>query len=175
VVQTVKRPLRKCGLQKGHLGDWDIQSPWLAMGYRFNRQAFLVSFSLYFLLYDRNPNLPTRIHHESNEVVNLDDSEMWLRVCFQCAKFFRKVMLVAFKNLAIAQHKDTLWYATIWGGGYWPLIRRFHVGGYVCLQQTALTTLDVMAGRTILPLREVLVLEFSCWRLWWCCLEGPCA
>jgi hypothetical protein len=37
VVQTVKRALRKYGLQKGHLGDWDIQSPWLAMGYRFSR------------------------------------------------------------------------------------------------------------------------------------------
>jgi transposase-like protein len=36
-VQTVKRALRKYGLQKGHLGDWDIQSPWLAMGYRFSR------------------------------------------------------------------------------------------------------------------------------------------
>ncbi len=28
VVQTVKRALRKYGLQKGHLGHWDIQSPW---------------------------------------------------------------------------------------------------------------------------------------------------
>jgi transposase InsO family protein len=37
MVQTVKRALRKYGLQKGHLGDWDIQSPWLAMGYRFSR------------------------------------------------------------------------------------------------------------------------------------------
>jgi len=33
VVQTVKRALHKYGLHKGHLGDWDIQSPWLAMGY----------------------------------------------------------------------------------------------------------------------------------------------
>ncbi len=33
VVQTVKRALRKYGLQKNHLGDWDIQSPWLAMEY----------------------------------------------------------------------------------------------------------------------------------------------
>jgi transposase-like protein len=47
VVQTVKRTLRKYGLQKGHLGDWDIQSPWLAMGYRFNRQASLASFLPY--------------------------------------------------------------------------------------------------------------------------------
>jgi transposase-like protein len=32
VVQTVKRALHEYGLQKGHLGDWDIQSPWLAVG-----------------------------------------------------------------------------------------------------------------------------------------------
>jgi hypothetical protein len=36
VVQAVKKALRKYGLQKVHLGDWDIQSPWLAMRYRFN-------------------------------------------------------------------------------------------------------------------------------------------
>jgi hypothetical protein len=134
VVQTVKRALCKYGLQKGHLRDWDIQSPWLAMGYRFSCQASLASFSHYFLLYDRNPDLPTTIHRESNEVVNLDDSEMWLKVCFQHAKLFRRVMSAAFENLAIAQHRDTLRYAIIWGGGYRPSIRRFHVGDYVYLQ-----------------------------------------
>jgi hypothetical protein len=81
VVQMVKRALHKYGLQKGHLGDWDIQSPWLAMGYRFSHQASLASFSPYFLLYSRNIDLPTTIHRESNEVVNLDDPEMWLTVC----------------------------------------------------------------------------------------------
>jgi len=79
VVQTMKRALRK----NGH-----IQSPWLAMGYRFSRRASLASFSPYFLLYGRNPNLPTTIRHEFNEVVNLDDPEMWLRVCSQPAELF---------------------------------------------------------------------------------------
>jgi hypothetical protein len=50
--------------------------------------------------------------------------EMWFRVCSQRAKLFRRVMLVAFENLAIAQHMDTLQYATIQGGGYRPSIRR---------------------------------------------------
>jgi hypothetical protein len=59
-------------------------------------------------------------------------------------------MLATFENLAIAQHKDTLRYATIWGGGYQPSIHRFHVGDYVYLQQIAPTMLDVMAGRIIL-------------------------
>ncbi len=83
-------------------------------------------------------------------MVILDDLEMWLRVCSQCAELFRKVMPTAFKNLAIAQHRDTLQNATIRGGGYRPSICKFHVGDYVYLQQTAPTTLDVTVGRTIL-------------------------
>ncbi len=94
--------------------------------------------------------MPTTIRREFNKVVNLDDPEMWLRVCSQRVELFRKVMPVAFENLAIAQHRDTLRYATIRGGGYRPSIRRFHVGGYVYLQQTALMMLDVMASRTTL-------------------------
>ncbi len=89
-------------------------------------------------------------------MVNLDDPKMWLRVCSQRAELFRKVMLVAFENLTIAQHMDTLRYATIWGGGYRPSIRRFHVGDYVYLQQTALMMLDVITGHTILRMRKVL-------------------
>jgi hypothetical protein len=134
VVQMMKRALRKYGLQKGHLGDWDIQSPWLAMGYRFSHQASLASFSPYFLLYDRDPNLPTTIRRESSEVVNFDDPKMWLRACSQRAGLFRRVMPAAFENLAIAQHRDTLRYATIRGGGYRPSICRFYVGDYVYLQ-----------------------------------------
>jgi hypothetical protein len=58
------------------------------------------------------------IRHEFSEVVNLDDPEMWLRMCSQRVEFFRRVMPAAFENLAIAQHRDTLQYAIIWGGGY---------------------------------------------------------
>jgi hypothetical protein len=98
----MKRALCKYGLHKGNLGDWDIQSPWLAMGYRFSRQASLASFSPYFLLYGRDPDLLTTIRRESSEVVNLNDSKMWLRVCSQHVEFFRKVMLATLEKLAIA-------------------------------------------------------------------------
>ncbi len=92
----------------------------------------------------------TIIRRESSEVVNLDDPEMWLKVCCQHAELFQRVMPAVFENLTIVQHKDTLRYAIIQGGGYRPSIRKFHVGDYVYLQQTAPTTLDVTAGRTIL-------------------------
>jgi hypothetical protein len=39
-------------LNKGHHGDWDLQLPWIAMGYRFNKQASLASFSPYYLLFE---------------------------------------------------------------------------------------------------------------------------
>ncbi|OAE27650.1 hypothetical protein AXG93_3337s1130 [Marchantia polymorpha subsp. ruderalis] len=79
VVQTMKSTLRKYDLQKGHLGNWDIQLPWLAMGYRFSRQASLASFSPYFLLYGRDLDLPTSIRRESSKVMSLDDPNMWMR------------------------------------------------------------------------------------------------
>jgi hypothetical protein len=90
-------------------------------------------------------------------VVNLDDPKMWLKVCSQRVELFRRVMPTTFENLAIAQHRDTLRYAIIWGGSYRPSIHRFHVGDCVYLQQTTLTTLDVTACCTILRMREVLV------------------
>jgi hypothetical protein len=42
-------------------------------------------------------------------------------------------MPMAIENLAIAQHWDTLHYATICEGGYRPHIQRFEQGDYVCL------------------------------------------
>jgi transposase InsO family protein len=54
MVQTVKRGLRKYSLKKGHHGDWDLQLPWIAMGYRFSKQASLASFSPYYLLFGRH-------------------------------------------------------------------------------------------------------------------------
>jgi hypothetical protein len=74
----------------------------------------------------------------------------------QRAELFKRMMSMALENLSIAQHRDTLRYAMIRGGGYRPQVRRFQPGDYVYLQQTAPTTLDVTAGRIILRVREVL-------------------
>ena len=156
IVQTVKRGLCKYGLQKGHLGDWDIQLPWLAMEYRFNKQASLASFSPYFLFFGREPELPMSIRRDVASVVNFDDLDVGIQACEQQATLFKRAMPIALENLTIAQHRDTLRYATIRGGGYCPRLRRYELGDYVYLQQTTPTTLDVTAGRIILRIRAVL-------------------
>ncbi|CAM6090591.1 unnamed protein product [Calypogeia fissa] len=86
----------------------------------------------------------------------MDNPDVWVKVCYERAKLFRRILPMTFQNLAIAQHCDTLQYATICGGGYRPGIRRFNPRDYVYLQQVAPTTLDVTAGRTILQVRKVL-------------------
>jgi hypothetical protein len=89
-------------------------------------------------------------------LANMDNLDTWALVSEQWAELFKKVMPMALDNLSIVQHRDTLWYATIQGGGYRPQVRRFRPGDYVYLQQTAPTTLDVTAGKIILRVREVL-------------------
>ena len=53
VVQTTKRGLRKYELLWGSHQDWDLMLPWIAMGYRFSRQASLASYNPHQLLYGR--------------------------------------------------------------------------------------------------------------------------
>ena len=43
-------------------------------------------------------------------------------------------MPMTFDNLTIAQHYDTLRYATIKGRGYQPHLQKFVVGDYIYLQ-----------------------------------------
>jgi hypothetical protein len=144
-------------MNKGHHGDWDLQLPWIAMGYRFSKQASLASFSPYYLLFGRHPVLPKAIQADADTLLaNMDNPDTWALVSEQRAELFKHVMPMALENLSIAQHRDTLPYATIRGGGYRPQVRRFQFGDYVYLQQIAPTTLDVTARRVILRLREVL-------------------
>jgi hypothetical protein len=43
--------------------------PWLAMGYRFSKQASLAFFSPYMLLFGREPELPLAIRKKVSRVV----------------------------------------------------------------------------------------------------------
>jgi hypothetical protein len=96
------------------------------MGYRFSKQASLASFSPYYLLFGRHPVLPKAIQADADTVLaNMDNPDTWALVSEQRADLFKRVMSMALENLSIAQHKDTLRYAMIRGGGYRPQVRRF--------------------------------------------------
>jgi hypothetical protein len=48
----------------------------------------------------------------------MDDFNVWIEVCNTRTKLFQCIMPTVFNNLTIAQHLDTLQYATIKEGGY---------------------------------------------------------
>ena len=157
IVQTVKRSLHKYGLQKGHLGDWDIKFLWLAMGYRFSKQTSLLLSHHTFYFFGREPELSMFIRRDVVIVINnLDTPDMWVQACEQLAILFKRVTPMALENLTISQHQDTLRYATIRGGGYCPRVRCYESGDYVYLQQTTPMTLDVIASRIILRVQAIL-------------------
>ena len=107
MVQTVKEALRKYVL-KSDRHHWDVQLCWIAMGYRMSRQNSLAGYSPYFLLFGRWPIIGTAIKKVYSKVVDLDDPQTWARVVEERARLFEKEMPIAFNNLAIAQHRDTL-------------------------------------------------------------------
>jgi hypothetical protein len=89
-------------------------------------------------------------------LANMDNPDTWNPVSKQRADLFKRAMPMALENLSIPQHRDTLWYSTMRRGGYRPQVRWFQPRVYVYLQQTAPTTLDVIAGQIILQVREIL-------------------
>ncbi len=68
-------------MKKGHTNDWNIQLPWLTMGYQFNKQTSLVLFSPHFLYFRFEPQLPTSISRDVAHVVNLNDCNVQIQAC----------------------------------------------------------------------------------------------
>ncbi len=54
--------------------------------------SLFASYSLYFLLFSHEPELPSSIQCDVMELVNLDDPNMWFQVCEQQVSLFQWVM-----------------------------------------------------------------------------------
>jgi hypothetical protein len=77
--------------------------------------------------------------------------EVWQR-----SKLLKELRVIAGDNLSIAQHRDTLRYARIRGGGYIPLLKKFSVGDYVYARHVSgRKSLDSGARGNILRVKEV--------------------
>jgi hypothetical protein len=154
MVQTIKEALRKYVL-KSDRHHWDVQLCWIAMGYRMSRQNSLAGYSPYFLLFGRWPIIGTAIRKVYSKVADLDDPKTWARVVEKRARVFQKEMPIAFNNLAIAQHRDTLRNAHTRSGDYKPKLKRFEVGDLVYLKRQKADSMDPRVGRTILHIVKV--------------------
>jgi hypothetical protein len=154
MVQTVKEALQKYVL-KSDRHHWDVRLCWIAMGYRMSRQNSLAGYSPYFLLFRRWPIIGTAIKKVYSKVVDLDNPQTWARIVEEIARLFEKEMPIAFNNLAIAYHRDTLRYAHTRLGDYKPKLKRFEVGDLVYLKRRKFDSMDPRVGRIILRIVKV--------------------
>jgi hypothetical protein len=113
--------------------DLDLALPYIAMGYRMSKHAFLSHFFPYFLLLGDIPFHPLPLLLKWT--VDLDSLAIWVRVIAEKVALFRKVMPMAMENLSIAQHRDTLRYAHTRGGSYKPKVRQFDISDFGYLQR----------------------------------------
>lgn len=120
----VKRGLRKYRLLCGNYCDWDLILLWITIGYQFNRQATLASYSPYQLFCGRKLILLSFVWEKLNHVVDLDDPYVWAQCLHNQVEFFKWVMPMGLEDLYITQYYDTLWYARICSRAYWPQLQQ---------------------------------------------------
>jgi hypothetical protein len=72
---------------------------------------FAPGYSPYALLFCRWSIIGTAIKKVCSKIVDLDDPKIWARDVEERTRLFEREMPIAFQNLAIVQHRDTLRYA----------------------------------------------------------------
>jgi hypothetical protein len=64
-----------------HIRDWDLELPWLVVGYRFSQHALLASISLYFSQVNQDPELPTFNQCDVMTMMNFNNISVWIQAC----------------------------------------------------------------------------------------------
>ena len=155
IVQMFKKALRKyCVLYDRDF--WDEFLPWIALGYRCSRHASLGGHSPYYLLFGRHPLVGSRVKSVLDEPIDLDSPLTSARILRERAALLKEAMPMAFDNLAIAQHRDTLRYAYTRSGHFQPKLKRFEVGDLVYLRKEAPDSMHLNRGRIILRVKQLL-------------------
>jgi len=129
--------------------------PYIAMGYKMSKHAFLSHFFPYFLLFGKHP-IP--LITQMDQGVDLNSLATWARFIAKKDALFRRVMPMAMENLSIAQHRDTLRYAHTWSGSYKPKMRQFDVGDFVYFQRQLNDTLNISFGYIISRIKAIRLL-----------------
>ena len=158
-VQTIKACLRKHMELNAQPQSWDSLVAWIALGYRVTPQA-ATGLAPYQLLYATSPTIPPAAKARLMPPLDFDKPEAAAQQLLSRAATIQRLCAIAGNNLAIAQHQDTLRYATLRSGGYLPKIKRFEVGDFVYVRHNTSdgkpqTSLSALARKVILRVVEV--------------------
>jgi hypothetical protein len=105
------------------------------MSYRTYIEAS-TGLSPYEMLFGSNPVVPPEGRDKWGDDVDFwDHPDKALESFLRRGELMKEHCLAAGVNLKIAQHRDTLRYARIQGGGYTPKVRKFSVGPYVYVRR----------------------------------------
>jgi hypothetical protein len=129
-VHIVKRALEKTCLQKQNVRDWDLEVPWLLLGYNCSPQRS-TGFSPYEMLFAHAPVIPPAVTERMQEPVDLDSASAAANSLLQRKELVKRICPEAMRNLQIAQHRDTQRYAQIRSGTFQPKHAKFEVGDLV--------------------------------------------
>ncbi|KAJ9522494.1 hypothetical protein QJQ45_008337 [Haematococcus lacustris] len=140
-VQTFKDALRKHIAVSGDPAAWDEALPAIALGYRASPQE-ATKCSPYSLLYGRAPVLPPAVVQRP---INLDDPVVAAHDLLERSAVLSHETAAAMGNIRIAQHRDTLRYATTHSGSYKPAVRQLHPCSFVWTQRPQSNTLQLSA------------------------------
>ena len=140
-VQSVKRALQRMATEDPDVRtQWDERLHLIQLGYNCSRQQ-ATRLIPYEVLFARTPQLPSSATRDFLEAwAATDDQEALIDGGKAEIELVRRIQVVARlhimagDNLAIAQQRDTLRYATVRGGGYLPRLRKFEKGDYVRLK-----------------------------------------
>jgi hypothetical protein len=133
-VQTVKRALKKLCLEKQDAHNWDLEVPWLLLGYRCSPQKSS-GFSPYELLYAHTPVVPPAVVARMSTPVDFDCPRLAADDLARRRDVVKQMCPEALQNLQIAQHRDQLRYQHTRSGSYQPKQHRFEVGDFVYTNQ----------------------------------------
>jgi hypothetical protein len=145
--------------ERGTRQDWDNELHWLALGYRASPQMS-TGLAPMQLLYARTPVIPPSVRERVLEPLNYDDLDAAAASLLARGQWVQQAGVLVGESLKIAQHRDTLRYATTRSGSYTRRLLRFTPGDYVYRRRPSIKAigapnLETAAADTILRVLEV--------------------
>jgi hypothetical protein len=102
-VHIVKTALKKVCLQRQNTRDWDMEVPWLLLGYNCSPQRS-TGYSPYELLYAHTPVVPPATAEAMQDPIDLDSPDAATASLLHRRELAKRICPEAMSNLAIAQH-----------------------------------------------------------------------